>query len=154
MKFEVNAAGNSRPKILLVNRAILENEVGEILLIQRSTKDTYMPGKWEFPGGKLDLGLDISGALEREVLEETGLNMVIKDQIAYWTSKLLTTGKYEGFLYVELVGRGTSLGSEVLLSEEHDAFAWVKKEDVLTYDLVDVSKESFKMIYLSNDTRS
>jgi 8-oxo-dGTP pyrophosphatase MutT (NUDIX family) len=33
---------------------IVRNEHGEILLLQRSYQDDFMPGKWCLPGGKIE----------------------------------------------------------------------------------------------------
>ncbi len=44
---------------------------GRIVLIQRS--DTR---KWAFPGGMVDWGEDITTTVQRELLEETGLQLV------------------------------------------------------------------------------
>jgi len=118
-----------------VNRALILNDKKDILLIQRSKNDSYMPGKWEFPGGKLDAGQDISNALEREVLEETSLVVIPTDKIAYWHSEILTSGKYAGMPYVVLIGIAKSVGGNVALSSEHDGFAWVDKKNVLKYGL-------------------
>jgi 8-oxo-dGTP diphosphatase len=61
---------------LIANRCIVLNKQGKILLLQRSSKDVFEPGKWELPGGKLEQGQDTTHALEREVLEEAGIMVV------------------------------------------------------------------------------
>jgi 8-oxo-dGTP pyrophosphatase MutT (NUDIX family) len=48
---------------------IVENELGEILMI-------YRRGKWDLPKGKQDEGEDLEQCAIREVMEETGLNQV------------------------------------------------------------------------------
>ena len=68
---------NERPKVVLVNRCIIFNKnEDKILIIKRSEREHHESGKWEFPGGKLDEGQDLNNALEREVLEETGLFII------------------------------------------------------------------------------
>ncbi len=131
-----NSDRTSRPKVVLVNRALVLNENGDILLIKRTKDDTYMPGKWELPGGKLDPGQDISNALEREVLEETGLVIVPTDKTAYWHSEIIASGKYKGLPYIVLVGLAKSVGGKVKLSSEHEDFCWIAKSDVFDCDLV------------------
>lgn len=51
--------------------AIIQNEVGQILLQQR----TYPRGKWGLPGGLMELGESTEETVRREVLEETGLRL-------------------------------------------------------------------------------
>lgn len=63
-----NPDRKSRPQVVLVNKALVLDGKGKVLLIKRSQDDTYMSGKWELPGGKLESGQDITNALEREVL--------------------------------------------------------------------------------------
>ncbi len=46
---------------------------GRLLLIQRAKEPGR--GKWEFPGGHLELGETVFEAAQREVLEETGLRV-------------------------------------------------------------------------------
>ena len=132
----MNADRKTRPQVVLVNRAIVLNKEKRILLIKRSESDSFMPGKWELPGGKLDEGQDISNALEREVLEETGLVVVPTDKIVYWHSKINSNGKYKGLPYIVLIGLVNSIGREVKLSEEHDDYVWTTKDDVFDYDLI------------------
>jgi mutator protein MutT len=52
--------------------AIIRNERGEILLMQRSDG-----GTWDLPGGAVEPGETPSEALRREVQEETGLDVRI-----------------------------------------------------------------------------
>ncbi|MBU0534861.1 NUDIX domain-containing protein [Patescibacteria group bacterium] len=135
-----------RPKVVLVIRAIVQNEDGLILIIKRSPSDSYMPNKWELPGGKLDIGQDISNALEREVLEETGLVVIPTDKIAYWRSEIISSGKYKGLPYVILVGLSKSVGGEVAISSEHSDFKWLRVKEALKYDLVIESRTALVVL--------
>ena len=50
-------------------RAFILNEKKEILLVKEK-----LDGKWSIPGGWADIGLTASEAVEKEVLEESGLH--------------------------------------------------------------------------------
>ena len=136
----------SRPRLVLVNRALILNKKGELLLIQRSKDDTWQPNKWELPGGKLDAGQDISNALEREALEETGLVVVPIDKIVYMHSEILTKGKYKGLSYIVLVGLTKHIGNRVTLSDEHQDFAWVSAEQALKYNLTQATRAAITVL--------
>lgn len=128
-------ARQSRPRILLVNRTIVLGSNNQILLIRRSEDDSHAPLKWEFPGGKLDQGQDLSNALEREVLEETGLLVTPVKRIAYFESMILTSGKYAGLPYVVLIGISKTEDLEIHLSAEHQDYVWCSVTEALGYDL-------------------
>ena len=48
---------------------------GRFLFVQRTADDPILGGYWGFPGGKIEIGETIAGAIERECLEETGLSL-------------------------------------------------------------------------------
>ncbi|OIO51793.1 MAG: hypothetical protein AUJ19_03655 [Parcubacteria group bacterium CG1_02_58_44] len=52
---------------------MIRNERGKILMGLR--RGSHSAGEWCFPGGHLDFGETIFQTAEREVLEETGLNV-------------------------------------------------------------------------------
>ncbi len=53
----------------------------ERILICRRRADQDHPGKWEFPGGKLEPGETLAACLRRELAEELGIQAVIGDEI-------------------------------------------------------------------------
>jgi len=66
----------------LVAGAIFELD-GEVVLIQRDIEPGY--GKWTFPGGFVERGERAEVAAEREVLEESGLEIEIAEIIGLYT---------------------------------------------------------------------
>lgn len=50
------------------------------ILITRRFNDVHLPGFWEFPGGKVELGESLPAALEREILEELGVKIRVEDE--------------------------------------------------------------------------
>lgn len=127
---------NARPRIVLVNRCfVLDPETHKLLLLKRSTRNRYMPGTWEAPGGKLDEMQDISHALEREVMEETGLLVEPTERLVFAHSEIIDSGPYKGLPYILLFSIGKSIGGKLILSEEHDEFAWASYEEALDFNL-------------------
>jgi 8-oxo-dGTP diphosphatase len=53
---------------------------GKLLVCQRTRHQT-MPLKWEFPGGKIELGEQPRSALRRELEEELGILATIGDEV-------------------------------------------------------------------------
>ncbi len=60
--------------------AIIEDG-GEMLILRRS-EEQMLGGLWEFPGGKLEPGETAAEAAVRETLEETGLNVAARREVA------------------------------------------------------------------------
>lgn len=58
-----------------VAAGILCNAQGQVLVSQRRA-GTHLPGKWEFPGGKLEQDESPQQALERELAEELGIKVL------------------------------------------------------------------------------
>ncbi len=139
-------SGNStsRPQVVLVNRCFILNEKKEILLIKRADSDSYCPGLWECPGGKLDQGQDLVQAREREVFEETGLQIVLTHPLVYANSYISQVPRYVGMPYIELYGIAcpTRGGEVVELSSEHSGYAWVSYEAMLDYDLTPETRKA------------
>ena len=61
-------------------RAVIEDDIGRVLFVRR--KDD---GKWGMPAGALELDESILACLKREVLEETGLEVVSATPIAIYS---------------------------------------------------------------------
>ena len=65
--------------MITVVAAVIERE-GKILVGQRQNHDTH-PGKWEFPGGKVERGETPAEALARELREELGIEAEIGEEV-------------------------------------------------------------------------
>jgi 8-oxo-dGTP diphosphatase len=55
---------------------------GDQILICQRTKHQSMPLKWEFPGGKIEVGEQPRDALKRELEEELGILATIEDEVS------------------------------------------------------------------------
>ncbi|NIF23136.1 8-oxo-dGTP diphosphatase MutT [Candidatus Pantoea multigeneris] len=61
-------------KHLQVAVGIIRNAEKQIFLTQRAAT-SHMANKWEFPGGKIEAGESAKQALQRELQEETGIEV-------------------------------------------------------------------------------
>jgi 8-oxo-dGTP diphosphatase len=64
------------PKPLLVTAAVIYDG-RELLIAQRRFADRIEPGKWEFPGGKVEFGETPEACLAREIREELNLEIEV-----------------------------------------------------------------------------
>ena len=57
---------------------IIRNNLGQIL-IDRRRSTGEMGGLWEFPGGKIEPGETIQDCIKREIKEEIGIEVLVKN---------------------------------------------------------------------------
>lgn len=110
-------------------KALIDDGRGRYLVLRRSASSKANAGKWDFPGGKLDPGESLDTALAREVEEETGLTVVV-ERVAGSAQSESATAR---IAYLLMACRYIS--GEVVLSEEHDDYAWVERRELSTIEL-------------------
>jgi len=105
------------PKHSVSVAAAVIDEQGRALAVQRRDN-----GKWEPPGGVLELGETITDGLTREVYEETRLTVKPEH----------VSGVYKNMKFgiVAIVFRCHVTGGELRESDETKAFAWLEPDDV------------------------
>lgn len=115
----------------LAVRVLLTDEQGKILILKRSTDSKTNPGRWEFPGGKVDQGESFDKALIREVYEETGLKINL-DQVVGVSQQNLPFIRA-----VHIIMSGKVVEGELNLSPEHEGYAWEFLDNLSEYELAD-----------------
>ena len=83
----------------------------EVLLAQRFD-DTHLGGLWEFPGGKVQKGESLKGALGREVREELGVEVRVGELYFETTHVYPDRRVHLSFFECQLV-RGTPQSRQV-----------------------------------------
>lgn len=107
---------------------VLRNEAGLVLIAQRPV-GRIAAGKWEFPGGKIEMGETAAEALERELLEELGIKVTEARPL------ICVTHDYSDRRVV-LDTWIISAWSGEILARENQAFAWVHPSELGQYDLL------------------
>ncbi len=108
-----------------VSCAIIERE-GRILAAQRSELMS-MPLKWEFPGGKIREGELPDSCLERELVEEMGIQVSVRNPLP------TTTHHYPSFT-ITLYPFVCSIRSGEITLHEHAACIWLTPEELASLD--------------------
>ena len=71
----------SYPTHIVAAGGLVMNEAGHVLMLK---SPRY--GDWEFPGGQVEEGETIPHALEREILEETGIVVQVKSLVGIYSN--------------------------------------------------------------------
>lgn len=124
---------NALASVCHVSALILENKKGEILIGQRNADDTS-PGKWEFPGGKLEKGESFAQALVREIKEELNFTLTSFDLFEVLTHSYPERDICIHFFYAQCAA------FTVENHPEHAAVQWVSKDELLHFDLLEANR--------------
>ena len=132
---------NGKRELFVVAGAIVKD--GKVFSAQRGNKGKTA-FKWEFPGGKIDLGETPEQALHRELIEELSINVDVHELI---TS---IVDEYEDvILHIDTYRCSLVSGTPTL--SEHINMAWSNKEelDKLAFSPADKpTLEKIKNLYL------
>lgn len=101
-----NTIINAMKAIIVHNR--------KALIAKRTNNHKIGAGIWEFVGGKLEFGEDLISGLKREVLEETGLEVVV-DKLLFATT--FKTHDYRQVVIINYLCHSNT--DDVTLSREH-----------------------------------
>lgn len=109
-----------------VSCAIIADQNGKILVTQRSASMS-LPLKWEFPGGKVELGETAAESLIREMKEELELRIEIIQQLSP------NTHQY-GSKVIRLIPFICRITDGVISLKEHIAYQWLNPNELLDLD--------------------
>ena len=100
------------------------------IFVARRKDGKPMAGKWEFPGGKVESHESEEMALKRELFEEFGMEVKVRDNLGN------NIHAYSNFS-INLVGYRCDFISASFQLTDHDKFEWVEKRDLINYDLAE-----------------
>ena len=100
----------------------------KILIGKRKDKDIG-GGKWEFPGGKIEIGETNSEALERELYEELGISAKIGKELMNYEHMFKTT--IYNISFMEIIDYDGEIRNNA-----HSEIKWVKFSNLLEYDFI------------------
>lgn len=111
---------------------IIINNAGDILLAKRP-EHLHQGGKWEFPGGKVEVGESVTDALIRELKEEVALD--VNSSTPFMTQSFDYPDKHV-LLDIHLVSQFSGEAQGL----EGQQIAWVTKANLSHYDFPDANK--------------
>ena len=116
-------------KFLRINvvAAIIINK--KRILIGKRKDEDIGGGKWEFPGGKIEIGETNSEALERELYEELGISVKIGKELMNYEHMVKTT--IYNISFMEIIDYDGEIRNNA-----HSEIKWVKFSNLLEYDFI------------------
>ncbi len=108
----------------------------KVLIGKRKLTNEHQPGKWEFPGGKMEEGETIDETIIREFKEELDIDIYPFHELRTLEEKNIEFTP----MMVRLLG-----GKAKLL--EHDEIKFVKKNEFFKTDLTKLSKMAGRILF-------
>ncbi|MEK7128761.1 MAG: NUDIX hydrolase [Patescibacteria group bacterium] len=122
---------------------------GKVLILQRHKNEDIYPNMWELPSGKREPFELSENSLIREVREETGLDVKIVIPFSVFDYQIEKPDEIRDSTQINFLV--TLVNNQVVvLSEEHQEFAWITREEIDKYDITEATKnviqEAFEII--------
>lgn len=111
-------------------KALIRNGEGKILVLYRSETHPRLAHDIDLPGGEIDHGESLEGGLMREIVEETGMDVVVKDKNLRHQWKSLF-GQKQYLFEVEVDEL------KVNISWEHESYEWLTDEEFAKFPAID-----------------
>lgn len=129
--------------------AIIKNEKGEILMIDRATPPLF----WACPAGHIDENEEPEEALKREVFEEVGLEVIkcksLIHEFVDWNECNKDVRGHDWFVFEVTEWKG-----EVKTSKrEVKQFGWIDEKSIMQKNVEPVWKHWFEKLRIMNSER-
>lgn len=137
----------SKPHVQqVVVGAVIFNKSGKALIVRRPESEEILPGFFELPSGKKEIGEDTESALRREVKEETGL--IFKE------ARPFSVFDYD-VEKPDFIRETTQINFMVLLGDEnpdialseHDEYRWVGGSELAVVKLSDKTRQTMETAF-------
>lgn len=104
------------------------NGVDKIFLPKRADTKKFLPGVFELPGGHVDFGEGLEGALKREIKEEIQAEIVVGDPFAAftYTNNIKRSHSIEVIYFARFID-DTSI---ILSPDDHSEYLWVTEDEL------------------------
>ena len=126
-----------------VTAAIIIEEQ-KVLITQRHPDDE-MGEKWEFPGGKIEVGETPEACLQRELCEELGVTAEVHNLYA------VSKHAYP-HLNIELLAYNVTIQSGQITLHTHQDYRWVAVGDLGLFDFSDADKPIVEKLRLDRES--
>ena len=101
-------------------------------------------GKYDFPGGKVHVGETVIDAINREVEEESGMKVIVKNP--FFVDEWRPIIKDEQIQIIGIFFLCEAISEEVKLGTDHDDYQWVSVSESTKLPLIDATEKALNVL--------
>ena len=126
-----------------VGAVVFNND--KVLLVRRGQPPAM--DYWAIPGGKVKLGETLQAAAEREILEETGLQIRARDPVYTFDHLEKDEDGHIRFHYVIVDLEADYIGGEILPGDDAAEARWLSPDDLEKMKVSPKTRELLKQMF-------
>lgn len=109
---------------------IIDN--GRVLVAKRALTKSFLPGKYELPGGHVEFGETAEECLKRELMEE--MKIKIKVEMPFHAFTYLSDNKNAHSIEVDYFAHLKPSNQKIRINKkDHSDFKWIKESEIFQY---------------------
>lgn len=125
---------------------VIYNTNKKVLVVCRPLTESVLPGFFELPSGKKEIGEGTLDALKREIKEETGLYINEATPFSIFDYDVEKPDYVRETTQINFLVFLDSASPKITLSE-HNSYAWVNETELEVYKLSDKTRETIKTAF-------
>lgn len=127
----------------IAGKALIKDSSGRVLVLRQSDEAAVSnAGRYQLPGGIIDIEESITSGIEREVKEETGLIATVEELRAHgeWTVNIRGEIVHIVGLFFACTVEDIDNATIVIDPDESSGFMWVDKNTMSSIDIVEPAR--------------
>lgn len=134
--------------VTFAQKAVIPNQLGEILLVKQGPDDPFYPHHYTLPGGRIEANESLDEALVREVYEETGLTVIPQEPLAMWEWTYGPLSSARRVIAVARLCRPSGSTAVRYLDEDEGlvSYRWIKPGEAIDLRLIPSQLEPLEII--------
>ena len=116
----------------VITACIFLHKKNKVLIGKRAYTKSFLPGKWELPGGHIEFGETIGEGLRRELLEEFNMKIILEQPYAEFTY-VMNDGKDHVIEVLYFAKMKNPLMEIKIKKEDHEEYKWISENEIDKY---------------------
>src|SRR3989344_980797 len=116
----------------IITACVFLHKEGKAFIGKRSKTKSFLPGKWELPGGHVEFGETLEECLRRELREEFDIEIILGKP--YFEFTYLMNDGNDHVIEVLYLAQMENPDQEIRLrAEDHEDYKWISEDEIDKY---------------------